>query len=314
MSEGNNTTGGYLVPIEFSNTLINLRNEYGVFRRFAFVDTMISDTKNTPRLTGHAQHYYVGEGGSITPSYITLDQIKLIAKKPAILIIFSRELADDSMIALGNLLADELAWTMSYAEDLAGFNGDGTSTYGGIVGVINQLTTINGVDDGGGIALAATSHNLYSELTLDDFTNTIARCPAYAKRNARWYCSSYFYSAVMLRLLANVSGNTIQSIEMGASAGPIYLGYPVIFSEVLSTVQANSQICCLFGDLAKAATLGDRQGITIEYSNAATIGSVNLFETDQTAIRGLERYDINVHDVGTATVAGPVVGLMTAAS
>jgi len=32
------------------------------------------------------------------------------------------------------------------------------------------------------------------------------------------------------------------------------------------------------------------------------------------AIRGTDRFDINVHDVGNTSAAGPIVGLITAAS
>ena len=314
MTEGTNTAGGYLVPQEFSNDLINLRDEYGIFRRYAAIDSMLSDEKKTPRVTGHPTVYYVGEASQITSSAITLDQVSLIAKKPAVLIVFSRELRDDSMIRLGNLLADEIAWTIAQAEDQAGFVGDGTSTYGGIIGITNKLSTLNGVEDGGGLVLG--TGNAYSELTLTDFANVIARTPAYAKRggNAKWYCSSYFYAAVMLKLMINAGGNTAESLQMGASQGPKFLGHEVIFTETMPTAEANSQICCLFGNLAQAATVGDRLGITIENSSEATIGDTNLFETDQYAIRGLERYDINVHDVGSATEAGPIVGLITQAS
>ena len=75
--------------------------------------------------------------------------------------------------------------------------------------------------------------------------------------------------------------------------------------------QANiNQICVLFGDLTKAASFGDRRQMSLAMSNSAYIGSTSMFETDQMAVRGIERFDINVHDVGSATVAGPIVGLI----
>ena len=43
-----NSQGGYLVPDEFSDTLISLREEYGVFRRNAKMEPMASDTKRIP--------------------------------------------------------------------------------------------------------------------------------------------------------------------------------------------------------------------------------------------------------------------------
>ena len=74
---------------------------------------------------------------------------------------------------------------------------------------------------------------------------------------------------------------------------------------------ATSQVCCLFGNLRLAARLGDRRMTTIQMSEHA----LNAFEQDEVVIRGTERFDIVVHDVGNnAGTAGPIVGLITAAS
>ena len=51
-SENLNTTGGALVPNEFSQTIIDLREEYGVFRQHARVVPMGRDTMTMARRTG----------------------------------------------------------------------------------------------------------------------------------------------------------------------------------------------------------------------------------------------------------------------
>ena len=66
----------------------------------------------------------------------------------------------------------------------------------------------------------------------------------------------------------------------------------------------------LLGDLKLASKLGDRRQVSIAMSNAAYVGSTSMFETDQVAIRGTERFAINAHDVGSSSAAGPVVGLL----
>jgi HK97 family phage major capsid protein len=60
MSEGVNESGGYLVPEEFGNDLIDLREQYGVFRRNAKMVPMSSDTRSDPRRTGGLTAYFVG--------------------------------------------------------------------------------------------------------------------------------------------------------------------------------------------------------------------------------------------------------------
>jgi hypothetical protein len=47
---------------------------------------------------------------------------------------------------------------------------------------------------------------------------------------------------------------------------------------------------------------------------AAVINGESVWERDQIAIKGVERIDIVVHDVGSTTEAGPIVGLQTKAS
>jgi HK97 family phage major capsid protein len=60
-SEGVNTAGGFLVPEEFSTDIIDLRDEYGMFRRLCQVVPMGRDTITVPRRVGGLTAYAVGE-------------------------------------------------------------------------------------------------------------------------------------------------------------------------------------------------------------------------------------------------------------
>jgi hypothetical protein len=59
---------------------------------------------------------------------------------------------------------------------------------------------------------------------------------------------------------------------------------------------------------------GDRQRDEIAFSDQATIGGESMFERNQIGVRGTERFDVVVHDFGSASAAGPIVGLETAGS
>ena len=87
--------------------------------------------------------------------------------------------------------------------------------------------------------------------------------------------------------------------------------YPVVFSQVLpnSTDHTDGKKLLYFGDLSLAASFGDRRSTTIQVSEHATINSGNVFEQDEIAIRGTERFDINCHDTGDSSEAGPIVSL-----
>jgi HK97 family phage major capsid protein len=117
----------------------------------------------------------------------------------------------------------------------------------------------------------------------------------------------------MKKLELASGGVTAAEVASGSTDGQ-FLGYPVTISQVMPATEANSQVCALFGNFSLAGSFGDRTGIGVDFSEHATIGGENVFERNQIAVRGIERFDINVHDVGTATDAGPVVGLITAAS
>lgn len=311
-TEGTNTAGGFLVPPEFDTDLIDLRLQYGVFRRNARTVPMMSDTKHRMRRTGGLTAYFVGEAVAGTESTKAWDQITLVAKKIATLTLYSNEINEDALINVGDDLAGEIAYAFAYKEDLCGFLGDGTSTYGGIVGLTQKMANVAaGVTETGGQILA--SGNLFSEFTLGDFNRMVGKLPTYARMGAKWYASPVVYSSVMERLAYAAGGATTTEIVNGIAV-PKFMGYPVELTEVLPTSDSNSQRTVFFGDLRLAADFGSKRETTISVSDSATVGSVNVFETDQLAIRGTERFDINVHDMGTSSVAGPVVCLISAAS
>jgi len=299
-SEGNNSLGGFLVPDELEQSIIDLRAEYGKFRANTRVLNMSRDTLLINRRAGGLTAYAVGEGASITESDNTFDQVSLVAKKFGALTKYSRELAEDAVVNLGDYIAGEVAYAFANKEDDAGFNGDGTSTYNGIVGLKNSV---------GSAGIKTGSGNAYAELTLADFTGTVGLAPEYvfSRSTPKWYMSTQFYHTVVLDLLADAGGNTNLTLA-GGVAVPSLFGYEVVLADVLPKTEANSQICAYFGALDLGATMGDRRPTEIAVSED------RYFENDQIGVRGTTRFDINCHDVGDSSAAGAVVALQTAGS
>lgn len=313
--------GGYLVPEQFERDIIDLREQYGVFPKLAKVIPMTSDRANRPRRSGGLTAYFVGQGESGTSSTKAWDNVGLTAKKLMVRTRMTSEIEEDAVISIGDDLANEAAYAISQKIDECGFNGDGTgATYGGIVGVRSTLTNLSGtIANIAGLVVAAG--NTYDEITLANFNEVIGRLPLYAQQASRvaWVCSSAFWGTAMQRVALAAGG--VQSIEIiDGIQVPKFLGYPVRLSQVMPATAANSQVCCLFGNFALGAMYGDRRGVTIGFSDSATIDGVSVFETDSIAVRATARFDINVHDVGNASataasrVPGPIVGLITAAA
>lgn len=312
-TEGDNAAGGFLVPEEFLNDIIVLREQYGVFRRYAKVVPMSQESVLRPRRRSGLSYYWVGESQTITESTKNWDRVRLTAKKLAVLAKLSSELNEDSVIDLANDVIDEVAYSFALAEDEAGFIGDGTSAYGGNIGACSALKGLSGtIANIAGLVVA--DGNAYSEITRPNFRKVVGRLPAYADNlETSWFVHKTFYEETMQALAESVNGASATEIRDG-NRTPIFLGYPVVFVQVMPKTEANSQVCALLGNLRQAAMLGDRRQITIAISEHAN------FETDELTLRGTQRIDINVHDVGNASatasarVAGPLVGLITAAS
>ena len=312
-SEGTNSAGGYLVYDEYENSIIRLVEQYGLARRLFRTTPMVSDTKIRPRRTGGLTSYFIGEGDSLTESTGTWDNVKLIARKLGAISVASNEVMSDAIISIADNITTEIALAFAIKEDLCALQGDGTSTYGGIQGMASKLLSLNGVTDGGGVILGAG--NLISEITDGNLMACVGRVPNYPGMNLSWVCSKPFYYGAMERLARAAGGNTYADIAGGQVIG--YGGYPVHFTSgtaAMPVSDSNSQVLCLFGDYSMAADFGDRAGMTIATTTEATVGSTSMFDTDSFAVRGIERFDINVHDIGTAAAAGPVVALISAAS
>ena len=134
---------------------------------------------------------------------------------------------------------------------------------------------------------------------MDDFTALLALAPRYALDNAKFICSPYVYHQVMQRLdLAQ----GVSSLQVGA--GPSFLGYDVVLSQAMPGSAAGAGDCIvLFGDFSRAGAFGIRRDFEIKSS------SDRFVEYDQTALFGSLRATAVWHDLGSASAAGPVVGL-----
>lgn len=308
-----NTSGGFAVPDVFIPSLIELKELRGAARQVLSVLPAARDRVEMPRRTGGVTVYWPGEGGNITESNPSGNNVGVTANKMTAITRVSNELLNDSAIAFGDWVAREIAYGFADKEDQAVFNGDGTSTYGGHVGFCPAIKALSGTI--ANIAgLVVGSGNAYSELALIDFEAVIGRAPAYVT-NGYWVMHKRFYYEVCARLSLAAGGVTSTEIQGGIRT-PMFLGAPVVFAQVMPSVEANSQVCALYGDFNQAAKAIEVAG----GMQIATDTGGDNFTADVTAFRGVNRFGVTVHDVGNASataasrIPGPVVGLITAAS
>ena len=296
--EGINSQGGFLVPDEFENELITLREQYGVFRRNARVFPMSSDVKRIPKRTSTLLAYFVGEAAAGTESTQVFDSVTLVAKKLMALTTITNELNEDNVVNLGDDVAGEVAYAFALKEDDCGFNGDGTSTFGGIVGLKNALTETSQISD---------AQLAFGSMTVGTFSVALAKLPAWAaqRQNIKFYCNKTFYHAALERLAMSAGGVTAAELASGLRE-PRFFGYPVEFAQVISGTDSDNEPVCYVGDLAQGCFFGDRRAQTIAFCDSA----LNAFEQDEIAVRGTERFDIVCANVGNAAATGAVVKII----
>jgi len=300
MNTGENGAGGFLVPDEMQRAIVRLREARGVFPQYANRVPMGSDIITIPRLLTDVTAYWVGEEVEITESEAELGQAELMARKLGALTKVSTELDEDSVVEIGDLITQSMAYAMADKIDQAAFNGDGTSTYGGVVGLKNALHA--SATQG-----AATGND--SALTLDmaDFEATAGLYPEYPGADPRWFMSKAVYWASAARLMDAAGGNTNVTIGNGPPT-MMFLGYPVTFVQVMPSTTSTlaSTIVAYFGDLRLGASYGVRRSVRTEVSRE------RYFETDQIGIKTTERVAINIHERGDTIRNRPIVALKTA--
>ena len=304
-TEGTDSAGGYTVPNIVASDLIWLREMYGVARRNSRIYPMSSDTLLVPSATASTTVYYPSEATAITASDITFGQVSLSAKKLAVLTIASKELGEDTVIDLGAALARDMAYAIAKEEDNACFNGDGTSTYGSITGILKAVYGLNATKANiAGVVLgAALSGAAFSNFTLANFQSMVARLPTYAD-NAKWYMhKDLFFNGVADKLIA-LGGNAILDIQNAYTTAPTLFGYPIEWVQNMPKTPAATTAVAILGDLSKGVAFGDRRSMTVEVSDQVK------FVEDALTYKATERFAFNAHDVGnvTATAADKVPG------
>jgi HK97 family phage major capsid protein len=304
-TEGTDSAGGYTVPEIVSSSLIWLRNEYGIARKYSRIYPMTSDTLNVPNASTSTTTYYPGEATAITASDVTFSQVQLSAKKLAILTIVSKELNEDTVIDFGAMLAQDFAYGLALAEDAAAFQGDGTSTYGSITGIMPKIKALSATyaNIASMVVGASGSSSALSSLTLANWQSMVSKLQPYAT-NPRWFMhKSVFYNGCADKLIA-LSGNSIMDIQNAYGPEPTLFGIPISFVQNMPSATGASVDLAVLGDLSKGVAFGDRRGVSVEVSDQVK------FIEDALTFKATERYAFNAFDIGNvnATVASQVPG------
>jgi HK97 family phage major capsid protein len=268
LSEGTSADGGYLVPTEFRNTIIDKLYKESVIRQRATVIPMASDKMDVPKAGNNVNVYWTAENTAFTESNPTFDMMTLNTNKLTGLSKMSRELFADIRINLIDYIATIFARGFKQEEDKVFLGGDGTGKPKGI-----RTYTITNVAQAAGT------------LAADDFIKLFYALPSQYRSKATWLV----HNDVILkaRLLKDSQGRYIWT-DGFADAAPTILGRPVVEqNDIPVNLGAGTNESEVFlGDLSYYL-IGDREEIGVE---TTTVGA-GAFETHQVAFKTWERID-----------------------
>jgi HK97 family phage major capsid protein len=298
------TTGAAFVPDVLSSTVIRLVDQYSAFAQNATNVVMPSDVLLFPRRTAGATAYWIDENSAITPSDPTSNQVTLTAKKVTGAVTIASELLQDSIVSIADWIAAELALTLSNAVEEAAWSGN-PSNAPGVAGLVTTHT-------GGLLAASAATYaaslvtaagDTPDEVTKANLLAMMARVPQHSRAGAKWFCSPFFFATCMQNLDLAQGG----SVGLSQGMGPTFLGSEVVLTDRLpSGADSTGAIMALYGNMANSSYYGIRQAIEIASSD-----QVN-FLSDQTVIRAVARVAITHANLGSSSVAGPIIGLVGA--
>lgn len=243
--EGTGSLGGYLVPEEFRQTLIDLTASYSIIRPLCQVIPMSGKTLTMPSLTANGATYWVDENGAKTESNVTFGQVSLTNYKLCRLQKVSKELLDDSNPSIDSILMNVFAKSLANAEDLAFIAGTGAAG-DPITGILNTA------------GMPTTAAGAF--LSFDDVFDAINSVEVGDGRNITLVAAPRDK-----KTLRKLKGNDGQYLWASASekAPATIDGYPIVFDKnIPTTLGVGVESALIVGDF-DYAYIGDRQGVTI---------------------------------------------------
>lgn len=292
MSAGDPLSGGFLVPIEFSQDVIELLRASGVVRSLnPLTIPMTTGSVKVPRITGGVTASYVGENSNITKSEMTTGQLTLTFKKLAALVPISNDLLRYSTPAADGVVRDDAVRALQAREDLAFIRGDGTS--GTPTGIKNRVDPANKFTANATVSLANVTTDLGNALQkiMDANITLIISQGATGGIDVR---PGWIMPPRVWKYLTTVQTGTGQYAFRDEMLRGTLWGFPYR----VTTQCENTTV--YFGCFAHAV-IGESLGLIVDASQEAAYydGSsvVAAFSQDQTVIRVIAEHDFALrHD------------------
>ena len=239
LQEGNDQQGGYLVPVEYDNRLIDVLNEENIMRSLATKITTSGDHKINIAATKPAAAW-IEEGGALTFGDATFDQIMMDAYKLHVAIKVTEELLYDAAFNLEGYIIDQFGKALANAEEDAFLNGDGKGKPMGVFDTTN-----------GGQYNTTTST---ANISADDIINLVYTLKRPYRKSAAFITNDKTLAS--LRKLKDNNGAYLWQPSLTAGEPDRLFGYAVYTSQFAPEASAG-KAAMAFGDFSYY-NIGDR--------------------------------------------------------
>ncbi|WP_394526869.1 phage major capsid protein [Lacrimispora sp. JR3] len=246
---GTDSEGGYLVPDEFEQTLVQGLEEENVFRTLATIIQTSSGDRKIPVVATKGEASWVDEEGQIPESDDSFGQVSIAAYKVATMIKVSDELLNDSVFNMEAYISNEFSRRIGAKEEEAFLVGDGK---GKPTGIFNP---IGGASEG---VTTATAN-----ITFDDVMDLFYSVKSPYRKKSTFVMNDS--TVKTLRKLKDNNGTYIWQPSVQAGQPDTVLNRPVVTSAYAPAIAAGGKVIA-FGDF-KYYWIADRQGRSFKRLN-----------------------------------------------
>ncbi len=232
LMEGNDASGGYLVPTEYDTRLIEALEHENVIRSLATVIQTSGERKLNVAASKPAASW-IEENGELVFSDATFDQVILDAYKLSVAVKVSEELLADNAYDLESFLINAFGRAIANAEESAFIVGDGSSKPTGILHATK----------GGQIGVTTTGN----AITADEVVDLVYKLKRPYRTNAAFITSDSTLAAI--RKLKDSTGQYLWQPALTAGEPDRLLGYPVYTSQYVPAIAAGQPVMA-FGDFS----------------------------------------------------------------
>lgn len=273
LSEGTAADGGFLVPEEFANLIIEDVRDQNVMRTIARSPITIStDTFHLPNLASRPQANWRNEKAVKSTSTANFGENVFTPYSLAVIVGLSNELVADASLGVGGSIVNYVAGLMSTAvtekEEQAFWTGNGSGKPSGV--------------DGGVYSLRTVPAGLTDTTRADAVIAAFHRTPQGYRNQGVWVGNSSTWESV-----GRLKDSTGQYLLTALANSPTQTlkGRPIYESNYL----AGGTL--LYGAFNQAYQIVDREGISVRVSDEATVAGSSAFERNLTFIRVEKRVD-----------------------